>query len=60
MDKELVAVVEGFDKFGECYFGRTEMRTKFQGRPMPGYCPRRGNMKDGKPLPHRWVINRKI
>ena len=25
MDKELVAVVEGFDKFGECYFGRTEM-----------------------------------
>jgi ribosomal protein S12 methylthiotransferase len=25
MVKELVAVVEGFDKFGECYFGRTEM-----------------------------------
>lgn len=24
MGKELTAVVEGFDKFGECYFGRTE------------------------------------
>lgn len=24
MGKELIAVVEGFDKFGECYFGRTE------------------------------------
>ena len=42
------------------YCGTTQSRTKFQGRPMPGYCPRRGNMKDGKPLPHRWVISRKI
>lgn len=25
LEKELTAVVEGFDKFGECYFGRTEM-----------------------------------
>lgn len=24
MGKEFIAVVEGFDKFGECYFGRTE------------------------------------
>ena len=24
MDKELEAVVEGFDKYGECYFGRTK------------------------------------
>ncbi len=24
LGKELTAVVEGFDKFGECYFGRTE------------------------------------
>lgn len=24
MGKEIIAVVEGFDKFGECYFGRTE------------------------------------
>ena len=23
MDKEFEAVVEGFDKFGECWFGRT-------------------------------------
>ncbi|HRU96783.1 MAG TPA: 30S ribosomal protein S12 methylthiotransferase RimO [Ruminococcus sp.] len=25
MDKEFTAVVEGFDRFGECWFGRTEM-----------------------------------
>ncbi|MBQ3856720.1 MAG: MiaB/RimO family radical SAM methylthiotransferase, partial [Ruminococcus sp.] len=25
MDKELTAVVEGFDRFAECWFGRTEM-----------------------------------
>lgn len=25
MGKELIAVVEGFDKFGECYFGRTAL-----------------------------------
>lgn len=25
MGAELTAVVEGFDRFGECYFGRTEM-----------------------------------
>jgi hypothetical protein len=42
------------------YCGTTQLRTPTQGRPMPGFCPRRYNMKDGKPLPHRWVINRKI
>lgn len=42
------------------YCGKTELRRHDQGRPMPGYCPRRGNMKDGKPYPHRWVISRKI
>ncbi len=25
LDRELTAVVEGFDKFGECYFGRTPL-----------------------------------
>ncbi|HOR22037.1 MAG TPA: TRAM domain-containing protein, partial [Ruminococcus sp.] len=25
MDRELTAVVEGFDRFAECWFGRTEM-----------------------------------
>jgi ribosomal protein S12 methylthiotransferase len=25
MGSELLAVVEGFDKFGECYFGRTAL-----------------------------------
>ena len=25
LDRELTAVVEGFDKFGECYFGRTTL-----------------------------------
>ena len=42
------------------YCGTTQLRTPTQGRPMPGFCPRRYNMKDGKPLPHRWVISRKI
>jgi rubrerythrin len=42
------------------YCGTTALRSEFQGRPAPGYCPRRGNMKDGKPYPHRWVISRKI
>lgn len=42
------------------YCGATQSRTAVQGRPLPGYCPRRYNMKDGKPLPHRWVISRKI
>ena len=42
------------------YCGKEESRSSLRGRPMPGYCPRRGNMKDGKPLPHRWIINRKI
>ena len=42
------------------YCGKTESRTKFQGRPMPGYCPRRACMKDGKPYPHRWVISKKF
>lgn len=42
------------------YCGREESRSLSRGRPMPGYCPRRENMKDGKPLPHRWVISRKI
>ena len=42
------------------YCEKTELRTKFQGRPMPGHCSRRGNMADGKPYPHRWVVSRKI
>ena len=42
------------------YCGKTELRSPMQGRPMPGYCPRRGEMRDGKPYPHRWVISRKI
>ena len=42
------------------YCGKTQLRTPAQGRPLPSYCPRRGNMKDGKPLPHRWIISRKI
>ena len=42
------------------YCGKTELRRADQGRPMPGHCPRRGNMKDGKPYPHRWVVSRKI
>ena len=42
------------------YCGKTELRQPERGRPMPGECPRRGNMKDGKPYPHRWVISRKI
>lgn len=42
------------------YCGTTQLRSAVQGRPMPGYCPRRGNMKDGKPFPHRWVISRRI
>lgn len=45
----------------QCYYcGVTQMRTIFQGRPQPGQCPRRNNMKDGKPYPHRWVVSRKI
>ena len=42
------------------YCGTTQLRSPLQGRPAPGYCPRRGNMKDGKPYPHRWVVSRKI
>ena len=42
------------------YCGKSDLRRFDQGRPLPGYCPRRYNMKDGKPLPHRWVISRKI
>ena len=42
------------------YCGTTRLQRADQGRPLPGYCPRRGNMKDGKPFPHRWVISRKI
>ena len=42
------------------YCGKTELRRQDQGRPMPGYCSRRSNMKDGKPYPHRWIISKKI
>lgn len=42
------------------YCGTTRLQRADQGRPLPGYCPRRQNMKDGKPLPHRWVISKKI
>lgn len=30
------------------------------GRPMPGDCPRKERMKDGKMRPHTWRINRKF
>ena len=42
------------------YCGTKQSKMQTQGRPMPGYCPRRGKMKDGKPFPHRWVVSRTI
>lgn len=42
------------------YCGRKVQRTRGEGRPDPGNCPRKTKDKDGKMKPHSWRINRKL
>lgn len=43
------------------YCGKKVRKIDSMGRPEPGICPRRNYPKISKmPLPHRWVINRKL
>jgi len=30
------------------------------GRPQPGYCPRKPRDRDGKMKPHTWTINKRM
>lgn len=40
--------------------GKKAKRTKGEGRPEPGRCPRKPPNRDGQMKPHTWTINRKI
>ncbi len=42
------------------YCGTTQTKSVMQGRPYPGSCFRRPKTKDNKPMPHRWVVNRRF
>ena len=42
------------------YCGQKQMRGATSGRPMPGNCPRKERMSDGKMRPHTGRINRKF
>lgn len=39
--------------------GKTVKQARGEGRPLPGYCPRRPKDKDGCMKPHMWRVNRK-
>lgn len=41
------------------YCGERRRLSNTAGRPSPGFCPRRRKAADGRPQPHRWVINKK-
>lgn len=44
-----------------CTFCGTKMqRTRGEGRPQPGNCPRKPKDKDGNMKPHTWRINRRL
>lgn len=44
-----------------CSFcGRKVQRTRGEGRPQPGNCPRKPRDKDGNMKPHTWRINRRL
>jgi len=38
--------------------GKRVQRTRGEGRPMPGECPRRGQGANGKMKPHVWTVNK--
>lgn len=54
--------VVGFDGVTEyicTYCGKKIRRTKNQGRPDPGNCPRKPKDASGHMKPHTWRINRR-
>lgn len=42
------------------YCGKTVKKTRGEGRPLPGYCPRKPKDRGGNMKPHTWRINRKF
>jgi len=38
--------------------GKRVQRTRGEGRPLPGECPRRPKNRDGQLKPHTWIINK--
>lgn len=54
--------IVGFDGITEyicTYCGKKVRQTKGEGRPDPGYCPRKPRDKSGQMKPHTWRINRR-
>lgn len=42
------------------YCGKKVMSSSIGGRPLPGECPRKTRLPNGKMRPHTWVISRKL
>ena len=39
--------------------GATITRSTIMGRPLPGVCPVRPKLSNGKGAPHRWVVSKR-